>query len=248
MSGATAWKPAAASAPIWWRQEYQDSGKPWQSSTSGPLPCSAMLRRMPLLSIIRWVGSLMFFPRSKAFAKRRLRTPWNEIRSTRAAQQRQYYRGPRTAPIHGGFHLLAGSGGFRHQFALAFAEERLERLGSGATEFFDRIGHREAGPLRIEACGAERLPERGEMLERVRIVAARKRVAAPLVVRDLFVAHVLGQDAPEGRDNLLQRDDGADHRIGGARRQRGAGQQADGNARHVLGRNEREHRVLFAPR
>src|SRR6266576_5915740 len=60
MSGATAWKPAAASASIWWRQEYQDSGKPWHNSTSGPLPCSAMLRRMPLVSIIRCVGSLMF--------------------------------------------------------------------------------------------------------------------------------------------------------------------------------------------
>src|SRR5882672_6864772 len=108
-----------------------------------------MLRRMPLLSIIRWVVSLMFF-----LAPGCLRTPWNERRSTRAAQQRQYYRAPCTAPIHGGFHLQAGSGGFRHQFALALADERLERLGSGATEFFDRIGHREACPLRIEACGA----------------------------------------------------------------------------------------------
>src|SRR5882672_2007096 len=63
MSGATAWKPAAASAPSWWRHEYQDSGKPWHRSTKGPLPCSTMLRRMPLVSMIRCVGSLMIsFP------------------------------------------------------------------------------------------------------------------------------------------------------------------------------------------
>src|SRR6202030_1838116 len=37
----------------------QDSGKPWQSSTSGPVPCSAMLRRMPLLSMTRWLGPPM---------------------------------------------------------------------------------------------------------------------------------------------------------------------------------------------
>src|SRR3981189_1192754 len=137
-----------------------------------------MLRRMPLLSIIRWVVSLMFF-----LAPGCLRTPWNERRSTRAAQQRQYYRAPGTVPIHGGFHLQARSGGFRHHFALALAQERLERLGSGATEFFDRVRDSEACSLRIAACGPERFPERREMFERVRIVAARKRVAAPLVVR-----------------------------------------------------------------
>jgi hypothetical protein len=55
MSGAMAWNPAAASAVIWWRQEYEDSGKPWQSSTGGPWPCSAMLMRMPFVSTNRCV-------------------------------------------------------------------------------------------------------------------------------------------------------------------------------------------------
>src|SRR5262245_41549370 len=68
MSGATAWKPAAASAPSWWRQEYQVSGKPWHNSTKGPWPCSAILRRMPLVSIMRWVGSLTVFPFSAVWA------------------------------------------------------------------------------------------------------------------------------------------------------------------------------------
>src|SRR5882762_2022223 len=59
MSGATAWKPAAASAASWWRQEYQDSGKPWQRSTSGPSPCSATCMRMPLVSTVRCRTSLI---------------------------------------------------------------------------------------------------------------------------------------------------------------------------------------------
>src|SRR5687768_14051062 len=47
MSGATAWKPAAARASIWARQLIPSSGKPWTSSTSGPEPASRMcwLRR-----------------------------------------------------------------------------------------------------------------------------------------------------------------------------------------------------------
>src|SRR5207247_4008765 len=53
MSGATAWKPAWASAGSWCRQEYHDSGKPWQSTTSGPAPCSATCRRMPFVSTTR---------------------------------------------------------------------------------------------------------------------------------------------------------------------------------------------------
>src|SRR5207249_6659756 len=53
MSGATAWKPAWASARSWCRQEYQDSGKPWQSTTGGPAPCSATCRRMPFVSTTR---------------------------------------------------------------------------------------------------------------------------------------------------------------------------------------------------
>src|SRR5450631_424265 len=143
--------------------------------------------------------------------------------------------------------IMPGSGCLRQQFALSLADKRLERLGPGAAEFFDRVGHREACGLRVEAGGAERFPERGEMFDRVRIVAARERVAAPLVVRNFFIAHVLGQHAPEGRDDLLERDDRADHRIGGARRQGGAGQEADGDARHVLGGDQRKHGVFLAP-
>src|SRR5258705_9452413 len=77
----------------------------------------------------------------------------------------------------------ATSGRFCHQFALALPHERLEGFGLRAAELFDRIGHRETGPLRIEAGSAERFPERGQMFERVRVEASRKRFAAPLVVR-----------------------------------------------------------------
>src|SRR5436305_7353112 len=54
-----AWKPAAASAGSWWRHEYQSSGNPWQSTTGGPSPCSAMCMSIPLAWIVRWVTSLM---------------------------------------------------------------------------------------------------------------------------------------------------------------------------------------------
>ncbi len=37
---ATTRKPASASGASWLRHEYQISGNPWQSSTSGPVPCS----------------------------------------------------------------------------------------------------------------------------------------------------------------------------------------------------------------
>src|SRR5215216_693119 len=50
---ATARKPAAARAGSWWRHEYQDSGKPWTNSTSGPSPCSTRWRRMPLTGTVR---------------------------------------------------------------------------------------------------------------------------------------------------------------------------------------------------
>src|SRR5437867_2920216 len=59
MSGATAWKPAAASAGNWCRHEYHASGKPWQSTTRGPAPCSAICMRMPFASTNRWVVPLM---------------------------------------------------------------------------------------------------------------------------------------------------------------------------------------------
>src|SRR6266404_8240400 len=114
----------------------------------------------------------------------------------------------------------ATSGRFRHQLALVLAHECLEGLGLRAAELLDRIGHRETSFLRIEPGGAERLPERGKMFERVRIETSRLRLAAPLLVRNFFVAHVLAENPGEGRDDILQRDYGADHRIGSARRQR----------------------------
>ena len=46
---------AAASAGSWWRQEYQDSGNPCTSSTSGPLPFSARWIRPPGTETSRWV-------------------------------------------------------------------------------------------------------------------------------------------------------------------------------------------------
>src|SRR3989442_8707426 len=55
MSGATARKPASASAVSWWRHEYQDSGKPCQRTTSGPSPFSATCMRMPFVSTVRYL-------------------------------------------------------------------------------------------------------------------------------------------------------------------------------------------------
>src|SRR5262249_25592924 len=49
-----------ASALIWWRQEYQLSGKPWHSKTRGPSPSSTTFRLMPLALTIRSIGLLMF--------------------------------------------------------------------------------------------------------------------------------------------------------------------------------------------
>src|SRR5690348_5665915 len=62
MSGATTWKPAAASAGIWWRQEYDSSGQPWQSTTRGPLPSSRTKSSMPLDATVR-VDDIVFPPR-----------------------------------------------------------------------------------------------------------------------------------------------------------------------------------------
>src|SRR5260370_42299082 len=53
MSGAMAGYPAAARASSWWRQEYQDSGQPWHTKTTGPAPASAKCIRMPLASTNR---------------------------------------------------------------------------------------------------------------------------------------------------------------------------------------------------
>src|SRR5215831_15551301 len=73
MSGATTWKPASASALIWWRQEYQLSGKPWHSKTRGPSPSSTTFRLMPLALTIRSIGLLMFLVPPKPDPKHPLR-------------------------------------------------------------------------------------------------------------------------------------------------------------------------------
>src|SRR6202140_4814080 len=120
----------------------------------------------------------------------------------------------------------AASGGFCQGFARPLTHELLERLRRGAADLFDRIGHREARPLGVEAGGAERLPERGQMCDRVGIVTAGDGVAAPLLVGGLLVAHVPGQHAAESRNDVLQRDDAPDHRIGRISGQAGAGHNA----------------------
>src|SRR3954471_3118075 len=56
ISGAMTWKPAAAIAGIWCRQEKDNSGQPWQSSTSGPSPCSRTKISIPLAEIVREDG------------------------------------------------------------------------------------------------------------------------------------------------------------------------------------------------
>src|SRR5436853_528558 len=54
---AAARKPASASTGSWWRQEYQDSGKPWTRSTSGPSPSSTRWMRTPSAETTRWRGA-----------------------------------------------------------------------------------------------------------------------------------------------------------------------------------------------
>src|SRR5579863_1949745 len=53
---AAAMKPASAIGVIWWRHEYQDSGKPCTISTSGPWPSTATRRRTSPASIVRNSG------------------------------------------------------------------------------------------------------------------------------------------------------------------------------------------------
>src|SRR5579859_641167 len=82
---------------------------------------------------------------------------------------------------------------FCQQLALALAHESFERLGFGAADGLDRICHRVVGIVRIDRRTPDGAPERGEMLDRVRIVVPRRRVAAPLLVGNLLIVHVLGQ-------------------------------------------------------
>src|SRR5580692_8733901 len=73
---AQAVNPAAATGPIWWRHEYQLSGKPCTISASGPSPSTATRRRAAPASTIlnsgmrltpcvaaRLGGELDFLPR-----------------------------------------------------------------------------------------------------------------------------------------------------------------------------------------
>src|SRR3990167_5537019 len=53
---AQAVKPAAATGPIWWRQLYQLSGKPWTITTSGPSPSIAARKVTSGSSISRKFG------------------------------------------------------------------------------------------------------------------------------------------------------------------------------------------------
>src|SRR4030081_979515 len=191
MSGATAWKPAAASAPSWWRQEYQDSGKPWHRSTTGPLPCSAMLRRMPLVSTIRCVGSFMG-PSLCGVGER--------LQPRHERHKRQEWRDQQMTPVHCSAPFLRCSlVRFGFQGALFLADERLEGLGLGAAQLFDGVGNLEPRSLRILAKGAERPPQVGKMFDRVLRDAAGESAAAPFLVRDLLVAHLPAKHPAEGR-------------------------------------------------
>src|SRR5579862_1330806 len=76
MSGAIAWNTAAASAASWCRHVYQDSGKPWHSTTGGPAPCSAIWIWMPFASTVRRVKSAGIAPSVNAgWAARRATHP-----------------------------------------------------------------------------------------------------------------------------------------------------------------------------
>lgn len=57
MNGATARNPAAAIAGIAASQVYGVSGKPWTSSTSGPVPCSRYPNFKPF-AVTNFIASL----------------------------------------------------------------------------------------------------------------------------------------------------------------------------------------------
>jgi hypothetical protein len=56
ISKAMALNLASATAGNWCRQEYHDSGKPWQKTTSGPSPTDTVCTAMPLTSTRSWVN------------------------------------------------------------------------------------------------------------------------------------------------------------------------------------------------
>src|SRR5882757_2451099 len=203
-----------------------------------------MLRRMPLRSIIRCVGWLMFPTRSgvsaSAFDVKAFAAGGSTSGNSAAVSN------CRLCITASG---ISGRGGQRcgGRVILLLAHERLERLGPGAADLVDRVRHREAYGFRGEAGRAERFPERGEMFDRVRVPATREGLVAPLVVGDFLIMDVLAENAREARDDLLQGNGGADHRIGRSRRQRGAGQQANGNVCDVLTGYQRKNGGFLAP-
>src|SRR5438094_7881042 len=81
-------------------------------------------------------------------------------------------------------------GRLRGQLRLLLANELFERLRLGAADFFDRVRHGEPRGLRRKAGGPQRLPERGQMFDRMRIPAARENLAPPLLVGNLLVVDV----------------------------------------------------------
>src|SRR4051812_26081618 len=99
-----------------------------------------MLRQMPLLSMTRCVGSLMLAP------------PVG--RTEAACGNGLYYRRQQPPPIHPTTYAGIGrgrSGRFRQQLALAFTDERLERLGRGAADLVNGIRYGEPRVLGIGA-------------------------------------------------------------------------------------------------
>src|SRR5882724_13218194 len=82
---------------------------------------------------------------------------------------------------------------FRQQLAFPFAHEGLERLRLRAADLFDRTTHGVVGIVRIDRRAADRPPERGEMRDSMLIIAARGRVAAPFLVGDFLITHILAE-------------------------------------------------------
>ena len=81
----------------------------------------------------------------------------------------------------------------------------------------------------------------------MRIEAAGRHVTAPLFVGNLLVVHIRPDDAGKGRDDLLQRDGRPDQTMEAAGSGLRPGEKAHGDARDILGRNERQHGALVAP-
>src|ERR1700730_13403512 len=86
------------------------------------------------------------------------------------------------------------------------------------------------------------------MFDCVLIDATCESLTAPLIVRDLFVAHILAKNATEGFDDVSQRVDGTDQRVGRAGWHLKTCEETRGDTCRVLGRNERDHRLVATPR